>query len=44
VKSASPVVSADGVKPEGAAFGTPAVSTHQRVVVIGQTVAQELFA
>ncbi|MEA2315566.1 MAG: putative transport system permease protein [Solirubrobacteraceae bacterium] len=29
---------------EGAAFSSAAVSTHQRVVVIGQTVEQELFA
>jgi putative ABC transport system permease protein len=71
VKSASPVVNANGVKlvygsssyepssfvgttpsyltahsyklAEGAAFGTTAVSTHQRVAVIGQTVEQELF-
>jgi putative ABC transport system permease protein len=28
---------------EGAAFGSTAVSTHQRVAVIGQTVEQELF-
>jgi putative ABC transport system permease protein len=71
VKSASPVVNANGVKlvygsssyepssfvgttpsyltahsykvSEGAAFGATAVSTHQRVAVIGQTVGQELF-
>ena len=71
VKSASPVVNANGVKlvygsssyepssfvgttpsyltahsyklAEGTPFGTTAVSTHQRVAVIGQTVEQELF-